>query len=261
MAHVCTPHWGAKAKIYLAFIGLVLGVSATRAAHAAPFELPATEAAPGVVVYPARVAGARAITVVLHGMCGQPQNACRHFAEQVTETQHLICPRASQRCAGGGSSWPQRGFAEQIEAAVTRGQAALRGLVDAAPGRTLIGYSLGALRALDLAQQSGGRYPRVMLIGAKIYPNRKLLKQSGVERLLLSAGAWDMMHDHMLAETKRLSRGGFPVRFLGLGPVGHFFSPSFAEYLPRALSWLAQDAASGTNWRSQHHAFARTLWC
>ena len=77
-----------------------------------------------------------------------------------------------------------------------------------------------------------------MLIGAKIFPNQKLLRANGVERLLLSAGAWDMMHNHMQSETRRLSRSGFNARFLGLGPVGHFFTPSFAQYLPQALDWL-----------------------
>ena len=79
-----------------------------------------------------------------------------------------------------------------------------------------------------------------MLIGAKIYPNQKLLRQNGVERLLLSAGTRDMMHDHMQRETARLARSGFTTRFLGLGPVGHFFTASFSDYLPEALQWLDQ---------------------
>ena len=124
-----------------------------------------------------------------------------------------------------------------------RARAALTDRVDDAQGRTLIGYSLGAFRALEIAQHASGKYPRVMLIGAKIYPSPKLLRESGVERLLLSAGEWDMMSAHMQAEARRLRRGGFDARFLGLGPVGHFFTPSFAEYLPRALDWLEETPA------------------
>ncbi len=237
MQRVSSRPSGAKAKVCLLLAALFVFLL-SRAARAEPFELAEAEGEPGVVVYPAAAPGARRITVVLHGMCSEPGNACRHFASQVTAEEHLVCPRASQRCDGGGSIWPQVGFVPQIERSIARAEAALDGRVDASQGRTLIGYSLGAFRALELAQQGGGKYPRVMLIGAKIFPNQKLLRENGVERLLLSAGTWDMMHDHMQRETRRLSRAGFSTRFLGLGPVGHMFTPSFAEYLPEALRWL-----------------------
>lgn len=204
----------------------------------AVIELAETDDLPGVVIFPARAGGPRPITVVLHGMCGEPIRTCRHFAEQVTANAHLICPRASQRCAGGGVSWPQSGFASAIEAAVTRAKAALPEAVDGEHGRTLIGYSLGAYRALDLAESNPGRYPRVLLIGAKVALDPRLLAANGVARVLLSAGAWDMMHDPMQREAERAARAGVQARFLDLGPVGHAFTPSFGAYLTGALSWL-----------------------
>jgi len=240
MKRLCMRRSGARAKVCLSFA--LLGFLLPHGARAAPLELlESDDGEPGVIVYPARAPGAHAVTVVLHGMCSEPVRACRHFAEQVTASQHLICPRASRRCDGGGSIWPQLGFAAQVERAVTRGEAALAGRVDDAPGRTLIGYSLGAFRALELAEHGRagpGRYPRLMLIGAKILPSPQRLRENGVERLLLSAGAWDMMHDHMRREARRLNRAGFETRFLGLGPVGHVFTSSFAQYLPEALRWL-----------------------
>jgi predicted esterase len=196
------------------------------------------------VVYPAQTPGAHRVTVLLHGMCGEPENACSHFAQQVTADEHLICPRATRRCDGGGSTWPQSGFEQKIEQAVQRAMAALGDRVDQTHGRTLIGYSLGAYRALELAQHGAGKYPRVMLIGARILANQKLLRASGVERLLLSAGAWDMMHDPMRRETQRLVRAGLTTRFLGLGPVGHAFTPSLQDYLPEALRWLKEPGVS-----------------
>ena len=72
------------------------------------------------------------------------------------------------------------------------------------------------------------------------------LRESGVERLLLSAGAWDMTHDHMRRESERLLRSGFTSRFLGLGPAGHAFMPSFAQYLPEALRWLRAGEGVGS---------------
>lgn len=233
---------GAKAKVRarLAFALALLGSSSARAT---PFVLDETDSESGAVVYPATAPGAHRVTVLLHGMCGEPANLCRLFAGQVTAEEHLVCPRARRRCDAGGSTWPQAGFEAQIEQAIDRAEAVLGTSVEHSSGRTLIGYSLGAFRALELAQHGAGKYPRVMLIGAKVAPNQKLLRQNGVERLLLSAGAWDMMHDHMRRETERLTRRGFTVRFLDLGRAGHTFAPSFPEYLPLALDWLNATSA------------------
>ena len=235
MLHVYSRLRGARAKVCL-LLGVVLSLL-SRTAWAEPLSLD------GVVVYPAREPGQHGITVVLHGMCGHPENACSHFEEQVTAREHLLCPRASQRCDGGGFIWPQRGFAEAIESSVQRALIALAERADPARGRTLIGYSLGAFRALELAERGAGRYPRVMLIGAKILPNQKRLREAGVDRLLLSAGRADMMHAHMQREARRLLRSGYGARFLELGSAGHFFTPSFQDYLPQALDWLEQGPA------------------
>jgi pimeloyl-ACP methyl ester carboxylesterase len=229
---------GARAKVCLLLAVLAHLLLSRPAQATAPSELAETRDEPGVVFYPSDNSEPAGVAVVLHGMCGQPANACRHFASQVTRDQHLICPRARQRCLGGGSSWPQAGFAQQIERAVLRVTSVLGERVDATEGRTLVGYSLGAFRALELAEQGAYDYRRVMLIGARIFPDQKRLREGGVERLLLSAGSWDMMNAHMQAETRRLARGGFPIRFLGLGPVGHAFTASFQQYLPEALDWL-----------------------
>jgi predicted esterase len=235
---------GAKVVVYLglalaAFVLVSTSVTSAQAEMSvAPIVIEETEDEPGSAVYPARGGGSRPITVVLHGMCSEPERACRHFAAAIAANENLICPRARRRCDGGGSIWSGTGFVENIEQAIERAKARLPVPADESTGRTLIGYSLGAFRALALAEQGGGRYPRVMLIGGRVHPNRARLDANGVERLLLVAGRFDRTHDHMLREAARLARAGFSARFLGLGPVGHFFTPSFAEYLPEALDWL-----------------------
>ncbi|MET0792657.1 MAG: hypothetical protein ABW061_14145 [Polyangiaceae bacterium] len=228
---------GAKAGVCaVIYLGLLSGSNA--GATSGAIELDATSTEPGVVIFPARAPGPRPITVLLHGMCGDAARACSHFAEQVTQTSNLVCPRASARCTGGGASWPDQGVAEAVEAAVARATQTLPE-VDESHGRTLIGYSMGAYRAVSIAQASTSRYPRVMLIGAKVSLDPARLTQNGTERILLCAGNWDMMHDPMQREANRLRLAGLQTRFLDLGPVGHAFTPSFAEYLPIALSWLS----------------------
>lgn len=238
MEHGCRRRFGVWAKVCLKVV-LALVFLWPRAARAQAFEVAESDGEPGAVVYPAAGEGPRRITVVLHGMCGHAENICRIFASQATAVEHLICPRATARCEGGGASWAQVGFAATIERAVERAKTQLGDRVDESQGRTLIGYSLGAFRALEIAQHAAGKYPRVMLVGARINPSFRLLRDSGVERLLLSAGAWDMTYAHMQRESARLSRAGLTTRFVGLGPAGHALLPSFGqEYLPEAWRWL-----------------------
>jgi predicted esterase len=200
---------------------------------------------PGIVAYPPRDRSlARPVTIMLHGMCSEPERACRHFASTINEDGWLLCPRASQRCDGGGSTWPQRGFDARIEAGVERVKRRFAGELDDSGGRTLIGFSLGAFRALDLAHAGRGRYPRVILIGAKIYPNAALLRAAGVERLLLASGDWDMMRGHMTERTRALQRLGFSAAFQSYGPIGHAFPAEFSPLLQRSLSWARGDDAA-----------------
>jgi predicted esterase len=231
--------FGVKAGVCaLSCVSLLGGSNVGATPFPNSIELEATSDQPGVVLFPARVPGPRPITVLLHGMCGDAARACGHFADQVTQTSNLVCPRASARCTGGGASWPDKGVAEAVEAAVTRAKSALPE-VDETHGRTLIGYSMGAYRAASIAQASARKYPRVMLIGARVYLDQARLAQNGTERVLLCAGGWDMTHDPMQREADRMRHAGFQARFLDLGPVGHAFTPSFAEYLTQALSWLS----------------------
>lgn len=237
--HWCWRRFGVGAKVCLQVMVALVLVARPQLARAQTIELQEHDGEPGVVVYPAAKPGPRRLTVALHGMCGHAENICRIFAGAVTAGEHLVCPRATRRCEGGGASWPQAGFEASIERAVTRAKVELGERVDESQGRTLIGYSLGAFRALDLAQRGEGKYPRVMLVGARILPSYQLLRAAGVERLLLGAGAWDMTYEHMRRESQRLARAGLSTRFLSLGPAGHAFSPAFGErYLPEAWSWL-----------------------
>ncbi|MGC4087885.1 MAG: alpha/beta fold hydrolase [Polyangiaceae bacterium] len=239
MLRICVRPWGVRAVVCL-LVGLLLSCwqRPARAETVASTRLLETAQEPGVVVYPARASGVRPVVVLLHGMCGEPERTCAHFAELVTRDAHLICPRARQRCAGGaGSTW-SKGAGRDVEAAVQRGLTTLPASRVNGERRTLIGYSLGAFVALEIAEAAHGVYPEVMLIGARIFPNARLLQQNGVERLLLAAGDWDMTSAHMQQQSKRLARAGVEARFLGLGPVGHAFTPTLPSYVSVALSWL-----------------------
>ena len=200
-----------------------------------------------VLAYPARRAAPapRAPVVMLHGMCDEPEWECPHFASSTTDRGFLVCPRANLRCDGGGSIWSgDARFKASIEASIARVAAEYPAHVDAGASRTLIGFSLGAIRAVELANSGEGRWRSVIAIGAKVHPSAGQLRRAGVERMVLAAGDHDMMKWHMVGEAKRLARAGFPVAFMSMGKIGHTFPRDIEARMKRALAWADGDDAA-----------------
>lgn len=210
---------------------------------AGPTKLEAPRGDNHVLVYPPRRAEVkRPVTVMLHGMCDEPEYECPHFASATTGRSWLVCPRANLRCEGGGSIWSaDKRLGKTIEDGIARVDAEYPGAVDAGRGRTLIGFSLGAIRGMDVAHSGEGKYRSAILIGAKIYPDAKRLRAAGVERLVLAAGEHDMMKWHMVSQTKKLVRQGYPAAFMSLGKIGHAFPRDLPERMERALAWANGD--------------------
>ncbi|HWA73009.1 MAG TPA: hypothetical protein VG937_11760 [Polyangiaceae bacterium] len=184
--------------------------------------------------------------VMLHGMCGAPERTCPYFAATTERLGWLVCPRAARPCEGGGTTWSHREREQTIERAVARVRAQFPGEIDETAGRTLIGFSLGAFVATDLAQHpvAGAPYSRVLLIGARVFPDAAGLRQAGVERVVFAAGQYDMTYSHMAEQAKRLRRSGLPSRFIDLGRIGHAFPQDFREYLEQALLFLGFEATN-----------------
>ncbi len=225
---------------------LVAAALLPRLSHAeealAPETLVGGPHTPTVVAYaPRQTTGPAPITVVLHGMCGDAAHLCAWFAPVVTESSWLICPRAPVRCEGGGYIWPAGELSSTLDAAVAQVAAAHPGRLDESGGRTLIGFSQGAFRGLDLAHAAQGKYPRVLLIAAMLHPSAPRLEASGVRRLLFAAGRWDMTYAHLSHEAQSLARQGLRAHFEDLGPVGHRFPADFSARLRPLLRWLQGD--------------------
>ncbi len=202
--------------------------------------LPSASGEHGIqVFFPAGDPGVpRRVTVLLHGMCGHPENECPWFAPAVTRDSWLVCPRAPLACPGGGATWSYRGRSETVEAAVAALKERYPGRVDDDEGRTLIGFSLGAFVAADIAHRDAGRWSELVLIGAKVSTNATRLEKNGIGRVLLASGDYDMARPHMVAEARRLRRAGMPSTFMTLGPVGHRFAEDMDRWTEAALGWL-----------------------
>ena len=213
-----------------------------QAREVSPVWLEETEAEPAVLAFrPKSTQANRPMVVMLHGMCDPPERECPYFANTVTEFAWLVCPKARLRCPGGQTLWDWRKKYETVDAAVERVERFAPDDVDASGERILIGFSLGALAAMDIAHRGEGRWQRLLLIGAEVYPNARLLARAGVKRVLLASGERDMMRWHMSNEARRLDQQGIPARYMSMGPVGHWFAPDMDTWMKDALAWLQQD--------------------
>ncbi|MGE0324564.1 MAG: alpha/beta hydrolase [Polyangiaceae bacterium] len=179
------------------------------------------------------------VTIMLHGMCDVPQNECPSFAS-ATSGDWLICPQASLGCNGGGATWNWKNRVERVEAATGRALDG-RGVAANTP-RTLIGFSLGASTALEVAQNGHEHYDALVLIAGRIHPDAKKLKAHGVQRIVLAAGDFDGSAPHLRREANRLARAGIETRFMSLGRVGHQFARDMPAWLEDALSWAERRA-------------------
>lgn len=172
--------------------------------------------------------------VLLHGVCGEPRNACGAFAG--LGSGDLICARADLACPAGGALWSGgAGALHRIEAAVER--AAAEGRFDKAAPRALAGFSQGAYVALRAARNAPGRYPSVLLIGAFVKPSRAELESAGIVRLALAAGDLDGAARTMRETARSLQVQGFDAQYISLGRVGHTYVPDERHKLERAVEW------------------------
>jgi len=219
--------------------GVQSSLQRARALGGAPLWIEPENGRPGVLAYPPQRTDRPArITVMLHGMCDTPQRECPYFAGAVTKEQWLICPRADVACAHGGSMWGWRTRHLVVESAIERVKEAFPGALEDQTGRTLVGFSLGAFAAVDIAHKGEGKWTYLVLLGAKVEPNAGLLERAGVSRVLLGSGDFDMMKWHMVEQSRRLQRAGLTSSFSSMGRVGHWFAPDMDGWTADALGWL-----------------------
>ena len=244
------PIEGARARLHsrmtlcglfaLAWPGVARADVGVRAARGSPEWIQKDDAHPAVLVFPPDDASSpRTVTVMLHGRCGVPENECPAFAGAVTKDSWLICPRGPVDCDNGGATWSNADRAQMVDASIHAVAALHPNAVDLDAPRTLIGFSLGAFVALDIAHHDPGKWSRLVLIAAKVLPEPALLQKNGVERVLFASGSLDLSHAHMVEEARRLGAHGTTATFMSFGPVGHTFARDMDTWTTRAFDWLS----------------------
>ena len=170
-------------------------------------------------------AGGPSLLVYLHGMGASPEDSCSFFERAADGA--LLCPRGN----AGPKAWagPLSERRRTVDAALAK--------VSQRSG-TLIGFSIGARFALDLALAEPGKWPALILMSQKLPLTPDVLEKAGVRKIVLAAGELDGSYATMRAQANAL---GARARFVSLGKVGHHFAVDMEAVMVDAVTWVSQN--------------------
>ena len=183
------------------------------------------------------------VTVLLHGLCGDPGRACAPFVGASTARGWLVCPRGEDAC-GGGSRWRLRpeDDMQRVEASVGALARDRKDEVDLSSPRILVGFSLGGIAAVRIAQSAEappGLYAGLVVIASQVHPDPALLMRAGIKRVVLAAGDLDITSKPLQQDARTLAEAGLPTRFVSLGKFGHGYPPDMEERMREPMAWVA----------------------
>jgi predicted esterase len=174
--------------------------------------------------------------VYLHGVHGRAENGCPWFRSGASELGWLVCPEGIERDANGTASWSGDVLAQGAVVSRALRTAEANG-ASIAPG-VAIGFSQGGYVALDLVKTKQARFRGLVLIAApEAHPSAQKLRDAGVVRVALAAGALDLAYAPLIEDTKRLQREGIEARFFDLGRIGHTYAAEDTSTLRAAVAW------------------------
>jgi predicted esterase len=185
----------------------------------------------------------RPVTVLLHGLCGHPESACGPFVDVSTERGWLVCPRGEDAC-GTGSRWRLEPGQDGrlVEDAVGELAREQGGRVDTSAPRVIVGFSLGGIAAVRIAEAGSGQYAGLVVIASQVHPSAERLARAGVSRVVLAAGDYDMTSAPLQEDAAAMNRAGLATRFVSLGRVGHGYPPDMEARMREPMAWVNEGA-------------------
>lgn len=189
-------------------------------------------------VFVLRGARGDGIGVFLHGLCGHGMGYLQSFQHAAAAHGRWIAPHGDVACGSGPyRSWS--GKTDRMHDQIVQGLARA-GAPNELSGVTLVGYSLGASRALVLARRRPEIYSTLILIAAPQMPTPDGL--SHVRAAVMMAGSRDRQ-DAMKAGSRAFSRARIPSTYMVLPDAAHGEMGSASErVMAEALTWIADNA-------------------
>lgn len=175
--------------------------------------------------------------VFLHGMCGHGMGYAQSFQFSAARHGTLISPQGDVVCGSG----PWAKWSRDLEALDRRvaDSFAVLGVSEPLSDIVVLGYSMGATRALELARKWPERYSRLILMGAPGAPSPAGLGR--IRGAVMMAGERDRQ-DHMRRAAAAFQRAGIPSTFILIPEARHgAMGPTPERTMGEALDWLVQN--------------------
>jgi predicted esterase len=176
----------------------------------------------------------RGTIAFLHGMCGHGLGPLQSFQRAAAEHGLAVAPTGDTPCSRPGQhSWSHD--LESIDAQIVEALRAA-GSGGEPRGVTLIGYSLGASRAEQLARNYPERYRALVLIGAPAQPSPHRLAHLSAAAMV--AGERDRQ-DLMKKGARAFDAAGVRSKFFELPEAAHGqMGPASERVMREVLEWL-----------------------
>jgi len=192
----------------------------------------------GIAVAPDDVSIARPLIVYLHGMWASPEDSCSFFERAAHPRGFLVCPRGTTKLSYGGTwTGPFAAIRARVDEATAHAEDLGPGAV-AHDGGTLLGFSIGAKGAVDIALAEPGRWTGLVVMSMDLRLDATKLAAAGVKRIVLAAADDDGARLSMQRTTAALVAAGFDARFVSLGRVGHHFPKDMDTKMDDAVGWV-----------------------
>lgn len=189
--------------------------------------------------------GRRPVLILLHGSYDGRASECGAWGRVGARHGWLLCPAGLHRPDEPESAdrWTW-GKVAHLLTEVRRGLAALE---KRHPGRvdrrrlTLVGFSLGALLAHEVAYFGWGLFPRLILVEGVARLRSKWsrrLHRRGVRRVAYVCGEKTHCQVQVPRRKQYLTRAGIAVRSFVIPGAGHEYGDHFDPVAERILTWV-----------------------
>lgn len=183
--------------------------------------------------------GERRAILYLHGRCGDPL-AFRAWAAAASRLGTVISIQGDVRCPGGQrATWSHDlGALDRRASQALAAVGAARGMPLDEASLTVVGYSLGAMRAEELVKAFPRRYRRALLVAGPFAPEPASFGEGAAVAVI--AGGRDLRR-HLREGAAALADAGVTSTFLLLPGASHGeYGPEGARVMGEALTWVYQ---------------------